>query len=406
MALRDGSFPEVTAPETTCDEGMPCAAGAPQVLASQQPTPAGVALDDTYVYWVDLGTTAGDDGGSDGGLEDVLDAGSEDGLETGLEDVQESGSEEVSETSDEVLDAGSEAGPAAGRYIGARVERCAKTGCGDAPQVLAAGSWNGMSKVVVQASNVYWVATGEVLACPVDGCPGSPAVVWSGTDILADLAVDATGAYFTDPAAASLLMCPSSGCTGSATQLYPPTAEAAADAGFQYYGPPWAIALDSGNVYFTTTFGNVLSCSETDCAGTLQVLAERQGTPVQIAVDGANVYFTDYEPDAHGRVLSCAKSGCGERPTVLLDSLNDPLALATDGTSVYFTEQGSSNDGGTALGRVASCKASGCGDRATAVAGFVNQPRGIAVDSARVYWADFGSSARITEIGRVMAAAK
>jgi hypothetical protein len=278
-------------------------------------------------------------------------------------------------------------------------------GCGDSPQLLAAGTWNGMSKLAVQGSSVYWITTDQVLACPIDGCTGSPSVIWSGDGPLSDLAVDATGVYFTDPQTSSVLMCPLSGCSDTATTLYPDPS----DAETPNYGPAVAIALDSGNVYFTTINGIVLACAEGDCAATLQSLAEGQGATLQITVDSTNVYFTDCLGNALGRVLACQKSGCNASPTVLLDSLSWPTGLATDGTNVYFTELGDAGDAGApGVGRVARCSTGGCDDRATAVAGYVNQPLGIAVDSEDVYWADFGSAVSATEtsVGRVMVSAK
>jgi hypothetical protein len=386
--LVEASFPEVSLPDGACGEGAPCAAAVPHVLVSHQPTPAGIALDDAYVYWVDLGTYSASDAGSDA-------------------------------PSGDDSDGGADAGTTSGPYVGGRIERCAKAGCGDSPQLLAAGTWNGMSKLAVDGTSVYWLTTSQILACPVDGCPASPTVIWSGDGTLTDVAVDATGVYFTDQQATSVLMCPLSGCSGAASALFPDPldlttdAEADADAGAQAlppsYGTAVAIALDSGNVYFTTNAGFVLSCAESACGATLRVVAETSATTLQIAVDSANTYFTDFAGNAFGRVLSCPKSGCGTSPTVLVDGLSWPTGLAADSANVYFTELGDEGDAGAGgRGRVARCTASGCGDRATAVAGFVNEPLGIAVDSDGVYWADFGSAVSTTEtdVGRVMVSNK
>jgi hypothetical protein len=54
-SLPEVSFPEVSFPDAACGAGALCASAVPQVLASNRPTPAGVALDDAYVYWVDFG---------------------------------------------------------------------------------------------------------------------------------------------------------------------------------------------------------------------------------------------------------------------------------------------------------------------------------------------------------------
>jgi hypothetical protein len=307
------------------------------VLASGQHDPAGVAVDATSVYWVNLGTFD----------------------------------------------------PDAGTYSGGQIMKCSKTGCANAPTVLATGSWNGMAKLAVDDAAVYWFATGQVLKCPLSGCSGDPTVVWSGDGgVLADIALAGGHVYFTDLTNSAIVGCPVDGCGDAGSNIVwgGPT-----EAGFQ--PQPIAIASDGTRLYFTTAGGVASVCEAIDCAATVGVLGVLPSGSLlgQIAVDSTNFYVTNAIASGGGEVFSGSEDG-GSTLTVLVDGLNVPTGIATDGTYAYFTEKGSAEAGVIGGGRVARCAVTGCNEVATAIEGYVTHPNGIAVDDTNVYWTDFGSS--------------
>jgi hypothetical protein len=352
----DGSFVPIgyegSIPYGGCAALGTCAPQPNVQLAGGQQSPAGIAIDDASVYWVNVGSAP--------------------------------------------LDGGARPG--------SQVMTCAKAGCNGSPTVLASGTWIGASKLGVDDSNVYWILTSSVLVCPLTGCVGDPQVVWSGTGPLYDIAVDATGAYFTSTGGGQLVRCPGVDCDGGGI-IFPGA-----------YGgtyAPSAVALDATSVYFVDeATGKVFACTKADCPDTVRVVASPTDAAVlaQLAVDDTNVYVTDIE---QGRILFAPKGGMQQALAVLVDNLVSPVGLAADGTSVYYTDTGTPisgplPDAAANLGRVAGCLAGGCGERGTAVAGFVNQPLDVAVDSTHVYWTDFGlsSNAAASDAGRVMAYAK
>jgi hypothetical protein len=333
-------------------ESSVCVPLASDVLATGQHNPAGVAVDETSVYWVNLGTYAPSD---------------------------------------------------AGKYVDGQIMKCSKAGCNNDPTVLATGSWNGMAKVALDATSVYWFATGLVLKCPLDGCSGSPVVLWSGQDVLSDIVVAGGNVYFADLTQSQILACPVDGCGAS-----PDVAWTFADGGAADEAP-LGIAADATNLYFTTTASDVYTCAVSACMATGRLLVTPNALIVaQIAVDTTNVYFTEAVGLANGHVFAFNKAG-DSMLTTLLDGLNFPVGIATDGTDLYFTEQGAPVDGGAlGTGRVARCAVMGCNNMATALAGYVTQPQGIALDDSNVYWTDFGSSTDRTQSndGRVVARPK
>jgi len=93
---------------------------------------------------------------------------------------------------------------------------------------------------------VFWAdgTSASVLACSVTGCNGSPTTIAvlpfssTGNDFVTALAVDATDVYF--GTSTQVLRCPRGGCPGGATLL----CSAAYVQGYQ------EIALDAAHVYF------------------------------------------------------------------------------------------------------------------------------------------------------------
>jgi hypothetical protein len=325
------------------------------VLASGQQTPVGIALDDANAYWMNLGI---------------------------------SGS-------------------------AAQVMKCAKTGCGNAPTVLASAVWSRPTRLVVYGGTVYWAADGLLLSCSTDGCPGGPRVLSSGALRPTDIAVGAAGIYVGDLNQGALLVYPLAGGAN-------PTAL------WSSFEAPAAIALGGTSVYFATTGVSLLSCGAAGCATIVS-----GGMPTALALDGTNVYIgtqafiappgegsgDDAESPtlSPGTVARCPEApdaGCGAGPKLLTSRVTYCAGIAGDGTNVYFSDRGMArSDGGSVfsgLGRVAKCPLAGCAGNPTPIAGFVNLPQQIAVDGTTVYWTDFGSSTDPsgTRGGRVMMAAK
>jgi hypothetical protein len=321
-----------------CVDGV-CSAPLPGVLASGQVTPTGIVIDDVNVYWIDQG-------------------------------MQQS----------------------SGTYTNTQVMKCAKSGCANAPTVLASGSWGHTTRLALSGGTLYWAASNVVLSCPTTGCPGGATVLSTNPLAPTDIAVDETGIYVGASTQDALLMFPLDGGTGP-TVLW--TSSAA----------PLAIALDGATAYFGTTGVSLASCSPTGCASLVV-----GGTPTAVDVVGGVVYVGTQAEQSPGAIASCPEADCAA-VTILTTRVSYCAGIAADSTNVYFTDLGANAaDGGTSFsgsGDVEKCPISGCSNP-TPVAAFVNFPQQIAVDDASVYWTDFGSSTDPTgtQDGRVMSAPK
>ena len=276
-------------------------------------------------------------------------------------------------------------------YTGGQLMKCSKSGCGQAPTVLASNRVQsvgalgplgiGPMGLATDSVNVYWgdltssmpaAPYGGLFKCSVDGCNDNPLAIGSYGDEA--LAVHGTNIYWT-MLEALVNTCPISGCGSAPTALW--------SAG----NMPMAtgIAVDSSGVYWATVGPvQIMKCPASGCgnAPTVLMVGTRDWNAVNIynlAVDDNFVYVTN--TNANGLVLACAKTGCADQPLVLVSGASAPSAIATDGVNVYWIEQVV----------VRRCAVGGCNNTPTTIWSGVTTLNAIALDDDNVYWTDTGS---------------
>jgi hypothetical protein len=328
------------------------------VLATGQSLPAGLAVDDAGVYWLDLGVEQG-------------------------------------------------TGKAAGPYVGGALMTCAKSGCASGPTALVSGVTEALdlgepAPLVALGGNVYFAAvqsqsfTGQVLMCATGGCNGSATLIASGFPWA--MATNGAALFWTEGSQSLVLSCALGGCGGAPTALFAPPA--------QSYPLTQGIAADTTSAYWIVTgvADNIVSCAVTGCNDAPSPLGNTLPENAQIVADANNLYFTDANPIELGGILTCPKSGCSGSPTVLASGRSAPHGIAVDSARVYWTEEGDDVVNGVEVpnaGGVYACAVAGCGDSPTAIATGQQSPMGIAVDDSRVYWTTEGPDG-----GQVLSVAK
>jgi hypothetical protein len=307
-----------------CDGGA-CSSGAcvplpAQTLVTGLLQPVSIAVDATSVYWLDLGDTSG--GGGKLGYE----------------------------------------------WINGRVMKCAVTGCGNTPTLLAAGWAHGgglpapPGSLAIDALNVYWAGAG-VMSCALSGCDCQPNP-FGGLGGGASGVTSAAGSvYWTEYDVAEVGRCPPNGCRTAS-----PFAKTT--------GGPLGIVHDVSTLYWISVNGDLFSCPVSGCpaSGPTLLMTPTAAGSEALAVDDQNIYWTNGNPAGYGSVMQCAKASCGTTVTVLASGRSSPMGIAVDATDVYWVESG-----------IYKCAIGGCGGTPTRVAPGLVAGNAIALDASHIY---------------------
>jgi hypothetical protein len=237
---------------------------------------------------------------------------------------------------------------------------------GGGAKVIASGMGDYPAGIAVDANNVYWsneTPGGAIESVPIGG--GVPKTLASNLDTPLALAVVGSTLYFTlDPyesmtggAVMSVSVSggtpvtlatsqdqPASIAVGGGSVFWtdqtdlmtspvaPPSASSFAPGVY-----PYAVAVDSKNVYWTTGLNGGGVMQEPLVGGSPIALASAQYYPNAIAVDAQNVYWTTGQGGA-GTVMKVAIGGGA--PVALATGQAYPSGIALNSTSVFWVNFG------------------------------------------------------------------
>jgi hypothetical protein len=121
------------------------------------------------------------------------------------------------------------------------------------------------------------------------------------------------------------------------------------------FSEPFAITLDSTNLYWTTDIGDVMTIAQADLGGTPVKLASLESRPSTLVVDNTNLYWADYGAfeQINGSLRTMPKGGLpdGGVPTTLVSPLDTPEYIAVNAAGIFWANANDVDtllsDGGT-----------------------------------------------------------
>ncbi len=313
------------------DSGTDAASAAPTAIAAGQPAPMAIAVDDTFVYWTNAGTSPSFADGA------VMKA-----------PKGASGPAQMLAT-----------GPAAGvAQQGDHVYWTATSGnavsalpkAGGTPFALAL-SMPGLGPLPIAADpmGVVWGDMGAGGA--VQGAElvslASPSMLAGGTGSVIAVALDPAYVYWLDEFTQN-----DEGEVGAGAVQR--VLRSGADAGDGGAGEllvanellPYAIVADSTALYWVAAGASSVRAADLDGSNP-RTLATGVTGAYNLAIDDTSLYWTTTLPAAaspSGAVWKMPKAG--GPVTLLVDGQENPWGLAVDATSVYWVNRGTRSDGG------------------------------------------------------------
>ncbi|MGA9654616.1 MAG: SUMF1/EgtB/PvdO family nonheme iron enzyme, partial [Polyangia bacterium] len=237
------------------------------------------------------------------------------------------------------------------------------SGIGGTTLVVLASGQGYPEGIVVDSTNVYWMAAGDGTVMKVSKSGGAPTTIVSGLSAdIGTFAIDATSIYWNTFNSGTVMKVPIAGGI--------PTTLASGQNG------PAGITVDATNVYWTNWHDGTVMKVPIVGGGIPTILASGQGQPQRIMVDAVNVYWT-----TEGGTVMKVPIICCVTPTTLASGQGDPNGIAIDPTSVYWANYSTPGSvGSVPIG----------GGTPTILASGQNSPYFVAVDATSVYWVNWG----------------
>jgi hypothetical protein len=261
----------------------------PVIIATNQGSPTGIAVNDTQVFWAnrDPGTIVECAiTGCDGAEPTVVVA--EAGTPLGVS---------IDATSVYWINAAEDDG---GTQVG-RAYKCPLSGCVAEPELLMQVNIGNQTKdLQVDGSLFYYAAWPLLGSCDLDGCLGNGPTAFAGGPYVG-VDADETHLYLARYGWSEIGRCEKNDCDGTQELLA---------SGLQ----PLAVAVDAGELYVVdydylaegaAAEATILRCPADDCsADTLAEVASGDISPYAIALSPERLFYTNIE---HGTVISEAR---------------------------------------------------------------------------------------------------
>ncbi len=293
------------------DSGPPWDGGLPVAIATHE-DPVALALDDTYVYWVNSGGT-------------VLDcpvAGCPSNVPTILAlDAEGYGSQTLA------------AGDLTAFFVDTsyNIDTCAGAGCGLAATKYESGEVEGglyyyfYDSLITDSANTYFTEGSTIYSCPLGATCSAPVSLHTVTkSSVGLLAVSSANLFFVREgySADSIRSVPIGG--GSSTLVC--DSSTLADAESMVYA--------GGYVYFTSGYtpGTIYQCLAAGGGSPTVYATDTQ--PYGLATDGTNLYWTNYAGSAS--VATCAVGATCTSPRTVASGQDYPTSIAVNAASVFW----------------------------------------------------------------------